>query len=46
MSINDIGISVMVKGEQSYYNDWLKWHRERGFGPVEVFLDDPEESGQ
>ena len=46
MSINDIGISVMVKGEQSYYKDWLKWHRKRGFGPIEVFLDNPEETGQ
>jgi glutaredoxin len=35
-----IQIAVIVKGENRYFSHWLAYHREHGFGPVTVFLDE------
>jgi hypothetical protein len=43
MKLVDIGICVMVKKEQRYFKHWLEYHKAKGFGPIEVFYDDPEE---
>jgi hypothetical protein len=35
-----IQIAVIVKGEEKYFSHWLRYHRERGFGPITVFMDE------
>ena len=31
--------------KQRYFDDWLKWHRERGFAPIDLLIDDEAELG-
>ena len=38
-----IRICTMVRGERRYFSHWKQYHEERGFGPITVFVDDPDE---